>query len=178
MTKTRADISSLGAAYLQQSDNENALREFQAAYSLSKRPELLLNIANVYERMGKPKDAVEALTKYLASRPQGVRSDDTRDTHRQPEEASGGRETQHTAARSELERSSGAEPLRLWHLHHRLRPHRDTEARALAQSHAGVRSTRRWRRNRNRCGHHRLHRQRQIRQGRSRQLGLQADVPR
>src|SRR5438128_1023241 len=28
-----------GAAYLKQSDNENALREFQAAYTLSKRPE-------------------------------------------------------------------------------------------------------------------------------------------
>src|SRR5258708_5182627 len=58
-----------GAAYLQQSDNDNALREFQAAYSLSKRAELLLNIANVYERMGKPKDAVDTLTKYLAEDP-------------------------------------------------------------------------------------------------------------
>src|SRR5260221_12106667 len=61
-----------GAAYLQQSDNDNALREFQAAYSLSKRPALLLNIANVYERMGKPKDAVEALTKYLAEDPKAT----------------------------------------------------------------------------------------------------------
>lgn len=58
-----------GAAYLQQSDNENALREFQAAYSLSKRPVLLLNIANVYERMGKPKEAVDALTRYLDEDP-------------------------------------------------------------------------------------------------------------
>src|SRR5262245_29170907 len=54
-----------GAAYLQQSDYENALREFQAAYNLSKRPPLLLNIANVYERMGKLQEAVDALTKYL-----------------------------------------------------------------------------------------------------------------
>src|SRR5262249_354880 len=54
-----------GAAYLKQSDNQSALREFQAAYALSKRPALLLNIANVYERMGKPKEAVDALTKYL-----------------------------------------------------------------------------------------------------------------
>src|SRR5258706_64735 len=61
-----------GAAYLQQSDNDNALREFQAAYSLSKRPALLLNIANVYERMGKPKEAVEALTKYLAEDPKAT----------------------------------------------------------------------------------------------------------
>ncbi len=58
-----------GAAYLKQSDNENALREFQAAYALSKRPALLLNIANVYERMGKPKEAVDALTKYLEEDP-------------------------------------------------------------------------------------------------------------
>src|SRR5689334_21716783 len=49
-----------GAAYLQQSDYENALREFQAAYALSKRPPLLLNIANVYERMGKLQEAVDA----------------------------------------------------------------------------------------------------------------------
>src|SRR5258706_16242912 len=61
-----------GAAYVQQSDNENALREFQAAYALSKRPALLLNIANVYERMGKPKEAVETLTKYLAEDPKAT----------------------------------------------------------------------------------------------------------
>jgi hypothetical protein len=58
-----------GAAYLQQSDYDNALREFQSAYSLSKRPELLLNLATVYERMGKLTDAVDALTKYLAAQP-------------------------------------------------------------------------------------------------------------
>jgi tetratricopeptide (TPR) repeat protein len=58
-----------GAAYLQQSDYENALREFQAAYALSKRPPLLLNIANVYERMGKLQEAVDALGKYLEEDP-------------------------------------------------------------------------------------------------------------
>jgi len=58
-----------GAAYLQQSDYENALREFQAAYALSKRPPLLLNIANVYERMGKLQEAVDALSKYLEEDP-------------------------------------------------------------------------------------------------------------
>jgi tetratricopeptide (TPR) repeat protein len=61
-----------GAAYLQQSDNDNALREFQAAYALSKRPALLLNIANVYERMGKPKEAVDTLTKYLEADPKAA----------------------------------------------------------------------------------------------------------
>jgi Tetratricopeptide repeat len=58
-----------GAAYLQQSDYENALREFQAAYGLSKRPPLLLNIAIVYERMGKLQEAVDTLTKYLEEDP-------------------------------------------------------------------------------------------------------------
>jgi tetratricopeptide (TPR) repeat protein len=58
-----------GAAYLQQSDYENALREFQAAYTLSKRPPLLLNIANVYERMGKLQGAVDALSRYLEEDP-------------------------------------------------------------------------------------------------------------
>src|SRR5262249_53379623 len=59
----------LGAAYLQQSDYDNSLREFQAAYNLSKRPSLLLNIASVYERMGKLKEAVDTLTKYLNEDP-------------------------------------------------------------------------------------------------------------
>jgi len=58
-----------GAAYLQRSDYENALREFQAAYALSRRPPLLLNIANVYERMGKLQEAVDALSKYLEEDP-------------------------------------------------------------------------------------------------------------
>ena len=58
-----------GAQYLARSDYENALREFQAAYSLSKRPELLLNIATVYERMGDAQRAVDTLTRYLTEKP-------------------------------------------------------------------------------------------------------------
>jgi tetratricopeptide (TPR) repeat protein len=58
-----------GVAYLQQSNYEDALREFQSSYALSKRPELLLNIANVYERMGKLQEAVDALTKFLELQP-------------------------------------------------------------------------------------------------------------
>ncbi len=60
-----------GAAYLQQSDYESALREFESAYELSPRPELLLNIATVYERMGKLDEAVQALGRYLAAAPDG-----------------------------------------------------------------------------------------------------------
>jgi hypothetical protein len=60
-----------GAAYLEQADYDSALREFNAAYDLSKRAEILLNVATVYERMGKLKDAVSALERYLAQEPQG-----------------------------------------------------------------------------------------------------------
>jgi len=60
-----------GAAYLQQSDLDGALREFENAYRLSPRPEILLNIATVYERMGKWSDAVSALERYLKDAPDG-----------------------------------------------------------------------------------------------------------
>ena len=60
-----------GAAYLQQSDLEGALREFESAYQLSPRPEILLNIATVYERMAKWPEAVKALERYLADAPDG-----------------------------------------------------------------------------------------------------------
>ena len=58
-----------GTEYLSRSDYDNALREFKAAYDLSKRPELLLNIATVYERMGRAQDAVDALTLFLQENP-------------------------------------------------------------------------------------------------------------
>jgi tetratricopeptide (TPR) repeat protein len=58
-----------GTEYLARSDYDNALREFKAAYELSKRPELLLNIATVYERMGRTQDAVDALTLLLSENP-------------------------------------------------------------------------------------------------------------
>lgn len=54
-----------GVAYLQESDYESALRAFEKAYELSKRPDLLLNIATVYERKGELGAAVSSLKKYL-----------------------------------------------------------------------------------------------------------------
>jgi tetratricopeptide (TPR) repeat protein len=60
-----------GAAYLHESDYENALKEFQKAYELSKRPTILLNVATVYERMGELKAAIEALEQYVAEDPEG-----------------------------------------------------------------------------------------------------------
>lgn len=58
-----------GESYFNTSDYDGALREFQMAYKLSKRPLILLNVANVYERMGKLQDAIDYLKKYLAEDP-------------------------------------------------------------------------------------------------------------
>jgi tetratricopeptide (TPR) repeat protein len=61
-----------GTAYLQQSDYDDALREFQAAYNLSRRPQLLINIANVYERMGRLQEALDTLKHYLTDNPKAT----------------------------------------------------------------------------------------------------------
>lgn len=58
-----------GVAYLQESDYENALRAFEKSYELSKRPEILLNIATVNERRNDLKGAISALEKFLATAP-------------------------------------------------------------------------------------------------------------
>ncbi|HTA90945.1 MAG TPA: hypothetical protein VK745_15245 [Polyangiaceae bacterium] len=54
-----------GAAYLEESDYDNALQAFQKAYDLSKRPEILLNIATVHERKAELQPAIDALNQYL-----------------------------------------------------------------------------------------------------------------
>src|SRR5688572_26618057 len=59
-----------GVAYLQESDYENALRAFEKSYELSKRPEILLNIATVNERRNDLKGAITALEKFLATAPE------------------------------------------------------------------------------------------------------------
>ena len=60
-----------GVAYLEESDYDNALKAFQKAYELSKRPEILLNIATVHERQSALPSAVAALKSYLEAAPQG-----------------------------------------------------------------------------------------------------------
>jgi tetratricopeptide (TPR) repeat protein len=60
-----------GVAYLEESDYDNALKAFQKAYELSKRPEVLLNIATVHERQSDLPAAVASLKAYLAAAPQG-----------------------------------------------------------------------------------------------------------
>lgn len=46
---------------------EEALAAFQEAYDLSGRPQLLFNVSNSLERLGRYQEAVDALEKYLAS---------------------------------------------------------------------------------------------------------------
>ena len=60
-----------GVAYLEESDYDNALKAFQKAFELSKRPEILLNIATVHERQSDLPGAVTALKAYLEAAPQG-----------------------------------------------------------------------------------------------------------
>jgi hypothetical protein len=67
-----------GEAYFKVSDYENALREFAKAYELSKRPEILISIATVHERMAHLREAVAALEQYLAAVPEGKDADTMR----------------------------------------------------------------------------------------------------
>jgi len=67
-----------GAAYLQESDYENALKAFQKAFELSKRPAILINIATVEERRGNLEGAITALKTYLELEPTGEHAETTK----------------------------------------------------------------------------------------------------
>jgi tetratricopeptide (TPR) repeat protein len=67
-----------GAAYLEESDYDNALRAFQKAYDLSKRPEILINIATVQERRSNIDGAIKALQQYLDVAPNGEHAETVR----------------------------------------------------------------------------------------------------
>ena len=67
-----------GEAYFKVSDYDNALREFTQAYELSKRPEVLISIATVHERMAHLREAIAALEQYLAAVPEGKDADTMR----------------------------------------------------------------------------------------------------
>lgn len=67
-----------GVAYLAESDLENALKAFEKAYELSKRPTILLNIASVHERRGDTQAAITALRGYLDAEPAGEHAETTK----------------------------------------------------------------------------------------------------
>jgi tetratricopeptide (TPR) repeat protein len=58
-----------GSAYYDQADYTGAVREFNEAYRLSQRPDLLYNIALAYERLERWDDAIGALRHYLRDKP-------------------------------------------------------------------------------------------------------------
>ena len=68
-TQARAHFQS-ASAYFETGDYEAAIREFRAAYELSRRPALLFNLYVTYERLGQLDRAVEHLERYLAEFPE------------------------------------------------------------------------------------------------------------
>ena len=58
-----------GSAYYEQANYGDAVKEFNEAYRLSQRPDLLYNIALAYERLGKLDEAIDALGRYLKDKP-------------------------------------------------------------------------------------------------------------
>ncbi len=58
-----------GADLYAQGAYDQALAEWTAAYEISQHPLIFESIANAYERLGKPREAKEALTKWRAAAP-------------------------------------------------------------------------------------------------------------
>jgi tetratricopeptide (TPR) repeat protein len=58
-----------GSAYYEQADYNDAVKEFNEAHRLSRRPDLLYNISVCYERLGRWDDAIASLKQYLTEKP-------------------------------------------------------------------------------------------------------------
>jgi tetratricopeptide (TPR) repeat protein len=58
-----------GSAYYDQANYGDAVREFNEAYRLSHRSDLLYNISLCYERLSQYDNAIKALNQYLGERP-------------------------------------------------------------------------------------------------------------
>jgi tetratricopeptide (TPR) repeat protein len=59
-----------GSAYYEQANYTDAVKEFNEAYRLSRRADLLYNIALAYERLEKWDQAISALHQYLRDKPE------------------------------------------------------------------------------------------------------------
>src|SRR6516165_10642997 len=58
-----------GSAYYEQANYADAVKEFNEAYRLSHRSDLLYNIAVCYERLSQYDNAIKALKQYLTDKP-------------------------------------------------------------------------------------------------------------
>jgi tetratricopeptide (TPR) repeat protein len=67
-----------GKAYQEAGAYLRAAAEFEAAYALDARAEMLFNIAQAYRLGGDKPHAVEYFTRYLAERPDGAAADEAR----------------------------------------------------------------------------------------------------
>ena len=67
-----------GTSYYEEENFEQALEEFQAAYRLSERPEMLYNIGVTLERLGRWEEAAEAHAEFLEAVPDGPNSAEAR----------------------------------------------------------------------------------------------------
>lgn len=56
-------------SYADQARWDDAVAQFEEAYRLSRRPEMLLNIATMHERAQRPHDAADAIQRYLDASP-------------------------------------------------------------------------------------------------------------
>jgi hypothetical protein len=63
------DLYREGDRLYAQGDYEGAIAAFQRSYALSRRPLLLFNLANAFERAGRREQAAEALRQYLPHAP-------------------------------------------------------------------------------------------------------------
>jgi hypothetical protein len=56
-----------GVALYAQGSYEQALRSFQTAYDLAPHPVVLVNLANCYEKLGRPVEAIQAYERFLGA---------------------------------------------------------------------------------------------------------------
>jgi tetratricopeptide (TPR) repeat protein len=65
---------------------EEALHEFEVGYGLAPRPEFLINFAQTYRKLGRPRDAAANIEQYLATGPSPALADEARRLLRTVEE--------------------------------------------------------------------------------------------
>ncbi len=58
-----------GRAYFERAEYDDAVREYEKSYALSLRPPLLVNVSRAHESAGRPKEAAEALERWLQVSP-------------------------------------------------------------------------------------------------------------